>query len=219
MGENEPEPAVPDMDTSRLEAFSDGVFAIAITLLVLNLVVPLSSDPRVKQASLWDALLRQWPDYLAYLISFLFVLVMWINHHTLFRYIRRTDHTLLVLNGLLLFFVTFVPFPTRLLAEYLKPDVRWVDRLVATLIFNGTYVLLAIAFNVLWRYAARDRRLIGDGVHQAHVEAVTRDFRFGPALYLMTFLLTFINVWASLIVNAGLAAFFALPRSRKRRSS
>jgi uncharacterized membrane protein len=213
MREDEPKTGQPDNDTTRLEAFSDGVFAIAITLLVLNLTVPLSGQLK---GSLLRALLDQWPDYLAYLISFLFILIMWINHHTLFKYIARSDHTLLLLNGLLLLFIALVPFPTRLLAEYLKPGVQAADQRVAALEFNGIYVLLALVFNALWRYAAHNRRLIGDAIHSRHVDAVTRDYRFGPLFYLVAFILAFVNVWASLAVNVGLALFFALPRARRR---
>jgi uncharacterized membrane protein len=216
MSESEPEPAIPDTDTSRLEAFSDGVFAIAITLLVLNLVVPLSNDLK---GPLLDALLKQWPAYLAYLISFLFVLVMWINHHTLFRYIRRSDHTLLLLNGLLLLFITLVPFPTRLLAEYLKSDVQLRDQRVAALVYNGTYVTIALAFNLLWWYAVHNRRLLDETVHSRHLQAVSDDYKYGVPLYLVAFVLAIFNVWLSLAMNVGLALFWALPRTRKRRSS
>ncbi len=216
MSASEPKPVVPDTDTARLEAFSDGVFAIAITLLVLNLAVPLSGELK---GPLWDALLRQWPVYVAYLISFLFILIMWTNHHRLFRYIRRSDHMLLLLNGLLLLFITLVPFPTRLLAEYLESPNR-ADQRVAALVYNGTYVLIAIAFNLLWWYAVRNRRLLDETVHPSHLQAVTNDYRYGGIpVYLVTFVLTFVNVWLSLAANVGLAIFWALPRSRKRRSS
>src|SRR6266516_2431729 len=90
-----------DKETGRLEAFSDGVFGIAITLLVLEIKVPHSPDLHDK-ATLLEALAKQWPAYVAYVISFLTVLIMWMNHHKVFRHIRRGDGTLLLLNGLLL---------------------------------------------------------------------------------------------------------------------
>jgi uncharacterized membrane protein len=216
---SEPDPAAPDTDTARLEAFSDGVFAVAITLLVLNLAVPLSSELQQHKETLLNALWQQRFDYLAYVISFLFILIMWTNHHTLFRYIRRSDHALLLLNGLLLFFVTLVPFTTRLLAEYLSPDVQPRDQHVAALIYSGTYVLVAVAFNLLWWYAVRNRRLLDETVHPRHTQAVSDDFRYGVPLYLVAFALAFFSVWLSLAMNVGLALFYALPRSRKRRSS
>src|SRR5579872_4040697 len=91
-----------DKETGRVEAFSDGVFAIAITLLVLDLKIP-SASPSARLA---DQLAKQWPAYLAFLISFSFIGIMWINHHSLFTYIRRIDHALLILNGSLLMGVT-----------------------------------------------------------------------------------------------------------------
>src|SRR5690242_10945813 len=131
-------------ETSRVEAFSDGVFAIAITLLILDVHVP--GGPA---GSLGSALFRQWPTYVSFLISFAFIGIMWVNHHRLFNHIRRSDNRLLFLNLLLLLGVTFVPFPTALLAAHLRGS----DAVVAAAVFNGTYVLIAIFFNVLWHHA------------------------------------------------------------------
>jgi uncharacterized membrane protein len=105
-------------ETGRVEAFSDGVFAIAITLLVLDLKVPKAAE--VGPEGLLPALFRQWPMFLAYLASFATILVMWVNHHKLFNFIHRTSDAFLFLNGLLLLFVTFVPFPTALVSEHLR---------------------------------------------------------------------------------------------------
>jgi uncharacterized membrane protein len=118
--DNAAERAANRSDTARLEAFSDGVFAIAITLLVLNIRVPLASE--LNGQTLFDALLQQWPAYLAYVVSFVTILLMWVGHHNMFTFIYRIDHTFLLLNGLLLMGIAVVPFPTGLLAEYLpKP--------------------------------------------------------------------------------------------------
>ena len=216
MSASEPEPVVPDTDTARLEALSDGVFAVAITLLVLNLTVPLIGE--LHKQLLRDYLPQQWRDYLAYVISFLLVLIIWTNHHTLFRYIRRSDHTLLLLNGLLLFFISLVPFITRLLAVYLQSP-KGVDQLTAVLVYNGEYVLISVAFNLLWWYAVRNRRLLDETVHPRHTQALSNDYRYGVPLYLVAFALAFFNVWLSLAMNVGLAMFWALPRSRTPRSS
>src|SRR5690349_2815120 len=102
-------------DVTRVEAFSDGVFAIAITLLVLNIHIPTIGE--VGPNGLAAALLNQWPVYLAYLSSFITILVMWLGHHNLFRYSVRVDHTFLILNGLFLLGVTLVPVPTAILAR------------------------------------------------------------------------------------------------------
>jgi uncharacterized membrane protein len=119
-----------ERDTTRLEAFSDGVFAIAITLLVLNIRIP--ETPNLAQA-----LRGQWPSYLAYLLSFLTILNLWVNHHNIFHYISRTDHWFLFINGLLLLGVCVLPFPTALLAQYFT-----TDPFTATLVYAGVFTLV-----------------------------------------------------------------------------
>jgi TMEM175 potassium channel family protein len=197
-------------ETGRVEAFSDGVFAIAMTLLVLNVKVPNTDQPGQLGSLLW----QQWPSYLAFVISFAFIGIMWVNHHRLFVHIRRIDHMLLVLNGALLLGVTAVPFPTAVLAQYLgKPDEK-----AATMLYAGTYVVVALFFNVLWRYAASGHRLLGEEVDEAEVNRITRQYAYGPLLYLACFALAYINVAASLALNVALAIFFALPPNKVTRA-
>jgi len=191
-------------ETARIEAFSDGVFAIAITLLVLDLRVP---HDAAGGPDLLTALLKQWPAYLAYVTSFATIGIMWINHHRLFTLIARTDSMLLVLNGLLLLGVTFVPFPTSILAEYLPRSGGHV----AAMVYSGTYTVLAVFFNLLWRYASYKDRLLHGQADPEVVHAVTRGYSFGPPLYLLAFVLAFASVTASLAVNIALAIFWALP--------
>ncbi len=191
-------------ETARIEAFSDGVFAIAITLLVLDLRVPHGVP---ETTGLFRALLNQWPAYLAFVTSFATIGIMWINHHRLFALIKRSDHSLLLLNGLLLLFVTFVPFPTAIVAEYVQSR----DQHVAAMVYSGTFTVLAIVFNVLWRYASHKNRLLDRRADPHAVRAITWAYSFGPALYLFSFVLALINVAASLAVTVALAIFFALP--------
>ncbi len=190
-------------ETQRIEAFSDGVFAIAITLLVLELKVPPAGN-----SQLATVLIRQWPSYLAFLVSFAFIGIMWINHHRLFTHIRRSDHVLLVLNLLLLLGVITVPFPTAVLAENLgQPGER-----TATLLYSGTYVVIAIAFNILWRYAtSRNRRLLGPDVDATAVAQIGSQYAYGPVLYFVCFALAWVSVPASLMMNVVLAGLYALP--------
>ncbi|MGH9528843.1 MAG: TMEM175 family protein [Terriglobales bacterium] len=190
-------------ETGRIEAFSDGVFAIAITLLILEIKVPMpSAGPLGPQ--LW----KQWPSYISFVISFAFIGIMWINHHRLFTHIRRCDNGLLLLNLLLLLGVTFVPYPTAVLAMYLgKTDQR-----LSAIFFNGTFFFIAILFNLLWRYAtAPNRHLLAHDVDVASVERITRQFVFGPLSYLVCLALAWVSVTASLALNILLACFFALP--------
>ncbi len=191
-------------ETARLEAFSDGVFAIAITLLVLDIHIPTAAEADA-EGGLLTTVMNQWPMFLGYFISFSTILVMWVNHHHLFRYIKRTSRLFLFLNGLLLLFVAFVPFPTALLAEYIQhPDAP-----VAAAIYAGTYVAIAITFNLLWWYASSGRRLLDDRVTETQVQAVSRQYAFGPALYSLAFVFAFFNVAASVGICMFLGVFFA----------
>lgn len=191
-------------ETARIEAFSDGVFAIAATLLVLDLKVP---HDAAGGPGLLRTLAAQWPSYVAFVTSFAFIGIMWINHHRLFTLIKRSDNLLLVLNGLLLLGVTFVPFPTAVLAEYIPRDGGHV----AAAVYSGTYTVLAVFFNLLWHHASDKHRLLDRKADPSMVEAITRGYRFGPLLYFLSFVLAFVSVPASLAMNLGLAIFFALP--------
>jgi uncharacterized membrane protein len=212
------DPRSDQKETGRLEAFSDGVFAIAITLLVLDLKVPKPSELPAGTGPLGThgllaALLAQWPTLLAYLTSFHSILVMWVNHHLLFSLIRRTDRLFLYLNGLLLLFVTFVPFPTALVAAYLQRR----EATAAAALYSACYLGIAIVFNLLWRHASQDRRLLDSAASAAAIDEIDRSYRFGPPLYALAFILAFVNLTASLLTCLGLAVFFSITGSRSRR--
>ena len=193
-----------DKETGRLEAFSDGVFAVAITLLVLNIKIPglLPGD-----GNLWKMLSDEWPMVAAYATSFATIGIMWLNHHRLFVHIRRTNTILMLLNLLLLLVIVFIPVPTALLAEYL---VR-LDLHAAAVLYAGTCFLMACCFNVLWRYASYHNRLLGKNVDPQSVAAISRQYIFGPVLYLVTFAVAWVNTPACVILSFILALFFALP--------
>jgi uncharacterized membrane protein len=210
-------------DTTRLEAFSDGVFAVAITLLVLDIPVP--NPKTVPHDGLPGALATLWPHYLAYALSFAAILIMWINHHRMFRLIQRSDHTLLLLNGALLAVIVLVPFSTALLAEYLTgpPSLnqtlnQTLNQKVAAAVFNGVYFVMAIFYNLVWRHAARGLRLLAPDAHQGQTDAITRSYLLGPALYGLAVVLAFINVWASVLLNLALAVYWTLPPLRRVRA-
>jgi uncharacterized membrane protein len=199
-------------ETGRLEAFSDGVFAIAITLLVLDLKVP-SGTP------LLTGLLGEWPVYVAYVISFAFILIMWMNHHWMFQHIVRVDTTFMLLNGLLLLGITVVPFPTNVVAQYVLTS----DQNVAAALYNGWFLVIAIFFGLLWNYAAHNGRLLSRADYEAGLAQVITDrYRLGPPAYLCAVALSFVWAPASLVLNFLLAIYFALPGDigvPRRRSS
>jgi uncharacterized membrane protein len=200
-----------DNDTDRIEAFSDGVFAIAITLLVIEIGVPHVEDAGT---TLFGALIEQWPSYLGYAISFLQIGVIWANHHNRFRYIARSDHLLLFLNILFLMCVAFIPFPTALLAEYLQGS--GAERTIAGAVYSGTLAVTAVFFTLLWLYAAANYRLVDRNLDPALLRAMTRRYVFGMVAYIVTFALAFVNVAASLILIVILALLFVLPEPGER---
>lgn len=193
-------------DTSRIEAFSDGVFSIAITLLVLELKVP----PEAQGARLGRELLALWPSFFGYVTSFATIGIMWINHHRLFSYIRRVDHGLLVVNLVLLFGVAVVPFTTALMAEHLGHR----GGRVAALTYAGSFVFISLAFQIFLRHMVREHRH-GSLLRMPHdgpqMREVKRRYRFGPLFYIAALAAAAWSPVVSVAMQAGFAAFFALP--------
>lgn len=192
-----------EKETQRVEAFSDGVFAIAITLLVLELRVPKRTE--VAAHGLGAALWHEWPAYVAFLTSFLSILVMWFNHHKLFNYIRKVDAPLLYLNGFLLMIVCAVPWPTALAAEHWGHE----NEMMAAQIYCGLSVFLAFAYNALWRYATHRGRLLHHEVDQDEIDRITRAYLMGPTGYGLAFALSFWNATVGMLICVSLAVFFA----------
>jgi uncharacterized membrane protein len=204
------------MDTDRLEAFSDGVFAIAITLLVLEIKVPPGE-------SLGIGLLHLWPSYLAYAISFIVIGAIWINHHAMFDWIVRADHKLLLLNTLHLMFIAFLPFPTGVLAEALHTRA---GQDIATAFYAGTLTVIGMLVTVMWWYAASHRELLHDEITPEIAKAIGRRFLIGPTGYGAATALAFVNPWLSIALFIALNVYFLWPRrsqgkpkrSRRRKS-
>lgn len=194
-----------EQENARIETFSDGVFAIAITLLVLEIKVPSHEEARMH--GLAQSLMALWPSYLAFFTSFVTILVIWVHHHWIFALVKRNDHLFLYLNGLLLLFVTFVPFPTALLAEYLLHS----EARVAANIYTGTFLAISLAFDMLWRHASTGLLAKNASVvKEDQAEQITQQYRFGPALYLLTFGVSFASESWSIALCLLLALFFAL---------
>lgn len=193
-------------ETTRLEAFSDGVFGVAITLLVLDLKVPplQSGDIVATSAALGRELAMQWPAYLSFVTSFFTVLVMWVHHHALLRLVRMTDGPLMFANGLLLMLITSVPFATAILAKYLMTPAAKM----AAIFYSGTFVLIAVAF-VLVLLAAGRKKVLMPNVTDAQVSAFCRSYRYGPLNYLAAMIAAAFNVWISLAICTLLWVYWA----------
>lgn len=189
-------------ETARIEAFSDGVFAIAITLLILAIQVP-----KTDSGPLRESLLALWPSYLAFLASFMTIGVMWLNHHRLFTLINKKDDGLIAFNLLLLLGITWLPFPTAVLAEHFHSP--HADQQTAAVVYAGSFLVIAIVFNVMWRYAVR-RRLVDDLVH---AEAIAKQYLLGPVMYGLLVVVAFFGAKWCLALSILYALYFALPPS------
>jgi uncharacterized membrane protein len=203
-----------EKETGRTEAFSDGVFAIAVTLLVLNIVVPVGNEIKT-EADLAQALLDQWPIYVSYLITFINVFLLWEGHHVIFTYIKRTDHTFSMINGLLLLGVTILPFPASLLAHYLQhPGVH-----LALEIYTAICVVNMFFFCMVWFYASHKKRLIDHRSDPAVLRIMNQHFLLGLALLGLSFVAAFFSAFLSLAVYILIIGFFIMPSAAHRRGA
>jgi TMEM175 potassium channel family protein len=195
-------------DTGRLETFADGVMAIAITLLILEVSVP-----RVPGRSLPGALAHQWPSYVGFVVSFLTIGIIWVNHHHMFKLIARTTHAFLMLNVVFLMMICIIPWPTALVADFARdPD----GRSVAAAVYGGVMTGVAIMFNVVWRYAAADHRLLVPGIDDESLAKMKRNYLVGPIVYGAATIIAFIEPYVSLGIYAALAVYWLLPGTGPR---
>ncbi len=197
-----------DSDTGRLETFADGVIAIAITLLILEVRVP-----RVPGDQLAGAVVHAWPSYAGYVVSFLTIGVIWVNHHHMFRLIERTTHAFLMLNVVFLMTIAFLPWPTALVAEYVRDPA---GRQVAAAVYGLTMVAIAVMFNLVWWYASKRGRLLVAGVDAKAIAATNRSYLLGPIVYGAAALVAPVNAFVSLSIYAALAVYWLLPGTGPR---
>jgi uncharacterized membrane protein len=189
--------------TDRLEAFSDGVFAIAITLLALEL-------PRPEGPDLWRELGHAWESYAAFLVSFLTIGIIWLNHHALIDRIATADRTLLFLNLLLLMWTSMIPWPTGLVADRLGHD----GAKAAAVVYAVVFLAMAVTFRSIWLHALRSGKLAAlTPVQIAHLD---RRNAVGLTSYAVAVALAFVVPAASLAVCFLVAAYFLLPDRAER---
>jgi uncharacterized membrane protein len=201
------------MSKGRVEAFSDGVFSIAITLLVLTIAPPRHFD------DLAGDLARNWPDYAAYVVTFAVIGIMWFNHHVLFGHLARVDRPLLYLNLLLLMTVAFLPYPTGVFGEALR---RGDGTRPAAVVYSIVMTLNAFAWAALWLYASGGRRLLTDSFPEERRTLTTVLFLAGAAPYAVAIGVAFLSPIACLAFQGALAVYYAvdpLSRARGRRAA
>lgn len=179
-------------ETNRTEAFSDGVFAIAITLLVLDLNVP-----EFELNHLWSGIGHDWPQYLAYATSFLTIGGIWLDHHSIFRRLQWANPRIMRVNLALLMAVSFLPFPTRLVAEGLRHGLG--NERAAVIFYGATLWVIALLFSTLWGTVARERELLKPDVTDADVEAIGRATAPSLGFYIVTTLVALLTPRAAAI--------------------
>jgi uncharacterized membrane protein len=193
------------LSTTRLETFADGVFAIAATLLILNVEVP-----ELGEHSLTYELLRLWPAYVGYVVSFATIGIIWVNHHTVLRLLRGTDRTFLFINVFFLLCIAFIPFPTRLLATYIRTD----DGRAAAVLYGITLTVTALFFNLMWRYAiSGGGRLLRADADRREVDGITRSYRPGVPMYAFAMIVGIFQAEVSAALFAAIALFYVLSSS------
>jgi len=191
---------------SCLETFADGVFAIAATLLILNV------DAQVNNGSgpIGERLLEIWPSYIAYAVSFFTIGIIWSNHHTVMNQLGRVDRTFLMLNVFLLMCVAFLPFPTRLIAEHLRNRHELEP---AALAYGATMTVMASTYITLWLYASLKDRLLRADSDPRTVSGITRSYLPGTPLYLTATLIAFASPLASVALFGAIALFYLIESS------
>jgi len=195
-------------ETQRIEAFSDGVFAIAITLLIIEIGVPHVGDGESLASALGDL----WPSYGAYVLSFVMIGIYWANHHSFFRLFVRTDHYFLMLNVLFLMAIAFLPFPTAVLGEYLDDSSQ---RHIAVRLYSFGLLLPAVGWLLVWLYA-NARGLVDERLAPDYIRFLTAQYLLSNALYAGALLLSFLNAWVALAIVVGLTLLYLLPPRRPR---
>ena len=195
------------MGTNRLESFSDGVIAVAITLLVLALVPPSVKD--TAHTSLIHELGKDWAHYAAYVISFMTIGIIWITHHAMISRLARADHSILILNLILLMTIGILPFATDLMATYLPADH---GQKLAAGVYGGAFLVMSLAFSALNRHIllARAHMLSAQIPVEERRRILARSVS-GLAQYLVATILAAVSAYATLAICGALAVFYALP--------
>jgi TMEM175 potassium channel family protein len=197
-------------ETGRTEAFSDGVLAIAVTLLVLDLHVPLSNALREPLAV---ALAHEWPAYAAYVTSFLIIGIIWVNHHAVFQLVGRVDRSVLFLNLLLLMAVVAIPFATALLSEYLLAGNG--NARIAALVYSAIMLVMSFGFALLYTFIALHPVLLADGVDPRAVRgSIVRFSAVGIGLYILTLVIAVVSAPACLAAHFVIAIYYCFQQIR-----
>jgi uncharacterized membrane protein len=192
-----------EKECARIETFSDGVFAIAITLLILDLL----EIPRPQEGqSLVQSYLNHWQSLMAFVVGFVTILVCWINHHHMFSHIEKFDSNLMWVNGLLLIVVTFTPFPTAILAEYVMKESN-----VAVALFGFTYFMMSMVYAFVWHYAL-SHNLLHEGGDPVYFRCIRKTYVSVVFYTFIAFFVCFLSIPAAILLYALMFGIFAYPK-------
>ena len=194
-----------EKETVRIEGFSDAVFAIAITLLVLDLHAP-DANAIKSGAELLTFLKGEWTSYLAFTLSFFSIFIMWVNHHKIFKQIYSRNTAIMFANGLILFLVSAVSYPTALLARFFDGEASNI----AVALYTGIFVLINISYNLLWLIASNNKKLLRPEITNSVIKKIRNNYLYGLPTYLIAFGISFQYPAIALAINMILLVFWAL---------
>ncbi len=197
-------PLMKDKETNRLEAFSDGIFAVAITLLALDIGFPKDIHPTNR--NVMASILALWPKYFAYINSFATILLMWLAHHSIFKMIKYVNTPLIIANGFLMLLVVLTPFPTRVLGDYIGTDALKS----AAVFYTGFFILISLAFMILWFVIIFKRKLLQDNITEDKLKGQTQIEFTGLISNFIITLISFFNPWLGLILNTGMWIYWII---------
>lgn len=189
--------------TQRLEAFSDAVFAIILTLLVIDLKVPELGEQISTQQTL-TSLIHMGPQFIGFIVSFFIICIFWVNHHQFFHVVKRPDSKLLWLNNLLLFWLCFIPFPTAFLGHY-------PTNTIATMLFGFVLFAASASFSLMIHYAMFEGDLVEKKITTTEKHRIQNMSYIGVVLYAISILLALISVWLAFFIFLGVLLFYFAP--------
>lgn len=199
-------------ETVRMEAFSDGVMAIAITLLTFELKAPALQDAFSSQ-TLLVALFRQWPAYVAFTLSFTTIFVIWVNHHRMFNVIRRSDSQFMYYNGALLLLISLIPFSTNILSKYIQTSATELAASLSMALFGS----IMGVFYLMWNHATADYRLLKRPAADVRVHSVRNGFVIGMSVYGSSALLALVLPLVSILIGLAMVVYLARLKYHRAR--
>ncbi|HTJ90483.1 MAG TPA: TMEM175 family protein [Acidocella sp.] len=205
MGNHRPDPAGTERGTERVEAFSDGVFAIAITLLILEVKVPRSPGATI---DLLKELQQLWPSYFALVLSFVMIGIYWANHHYVFKLFEKTDHSLNLLNLLFLLCISFLPFPTAVLGSYMLDGS---NQTTAATFYAFGLLLPALSWTLMWLYACSGRRLVDRRLEPRFLWILTAKYVVSVVVYSIAVYVSWVAFKLGLACCVGLTLLYLTP--------